>query len=528
MGPPDSLPAFRPTRLMRFLRIPILVGVLLLGFSISAVGVEDEAATLSSIRIEAPVYGTTVYGVVDVDTDVSKVAGIHEVRVLVNGKVVGVAHEPPYRVRWDTTVIPNTRYTIEARALGRTGNITGSEPIVVTVANPNHPPVLELVGSQTVEENQALSIRVQARDPDGVRDPIAVTVTNLPPWAIFDPAAGEIAGTPPFTEASTRQPAKVYGEVRIDVCDPEPLCDHEVITITVTDVNRAPLLQAPGTFVIREGETASIGWLGEDLDGDPVTWRADPLPPWATFDSSTKTITITPGFDVCSLDRPDASLRISLEVCDPQPLCASQAMMITIVNVNRPPVWEVVGRQRADEGYLIKCDVQACDPDGDAVALKIGSALPEGAILTDLGEGRGRLTWTPRSDQAGEYDVTLVATDDDLSASTTVPVAVREAVLTLSGTVVDESGGPAEGVIVKLSLGNRNIQEVMTDAAGRYRAENLRPGTYTIRPRYAQGHVFTPTVQHISSYGFEPRNRRVTLERGHDERNVDFIRIAPD
>ncbi len=317
--------------------------------------------------------GQMVCGVVDVETEAGDVVGIQEVRVSANGRVVGVAHEPPYRIPWNTTVVPNTRYTVEARVFDRAGNNVASEPITVTVANPNRPPVLEPVGSQTVAENQPLSIRVQVRDPDSPRDPVSVTVLNLPSWATFDPSTGMIEGTPPFTEASLRRPARVYSDVRIDACDPEPLCDHEIITISVIDVNQAPNLRVPETLVIREGETASVNLVGSDPDGDLLTWDSDLLPSWAAFDMSKKMFAGAPGFDIASLAKPEVSRSFSFEVCDPQPLCTSQSITVTIVNVNRAPEWEAVVEQEINEHQLLRYEVEAYDPDGDSAALKTGA-----------------------------------------------------------------------------------------------------------------------------------------------------------
>ncbi len=147
--------------------------------------------------------------------------------------------------------------------------------------------------------------------------------------------------------------------------------------------------------------------------------------------------------------------------------------------------------------------------------------------LTDLGEGRGVLVRTPGSDQAGEYEAAVVATDGDLGTPVTVPIVVREADVTLSGVVIDDYGRPVEGVLIKLSQGNRQVREVVTDAAGRYRIPKLAPGEYMVRPDRPMKREFTPTAHRLSAYGFQPRSHLVTVG-DRDMLGVDFEAISPD
>ncbi len=78
---------------------------------------------------------------------------------------------------------------------------------------------------------------------------------------------------------------------------------------------------------------------------------------------------------------------------------------------NQPPVIEsVVGNQTVELGQTLTLNLTATDADGD---LLIWTALekPDGAILTDNGDGTAVFSWTPAADDIGEHPVNLIVTD---------------------------------------------------------------------------------------------------------------------
>jgi len=61
--------------------------------------------------------------------------------------------------------------------------------------------------------------------------------------------------------------------------------------------NRAPSISGDATAVARVGTPFQFQPVAMDADGDPLTFTADNLPPWATFDSTTGRITGTASAD---------------------------------------------------------------------------------------------------------------------------------------------------------------------------------------------------------------------------------------
>lgn len=99
---------------------------------------------------------------------------------------------------------------------------------------PNRPPVLDIVGNKTVNENSLLEFTVNASDADG--DTLTFSVSNLPAGAVFDPGTRTFSWTPGFNQAG------IYPEVFFQVSD-GVLTDSENITITVNNISLIAIIE---------------------------------------------------------------------------------------------------------------------------------------------------------------------------------------------------------------------------------------------------------------------------------------------
>ena len=94
----------------------------------------------------------------------------------------------------------------------------------------NPPPIFQTIGNKSVEENVLLTFYVKATDPDG--DPITYSVMNLPSGAMFSNQT--FSWTPSYIQSGSYL-------VRFIASDGNTQTS-ETITITVRNVNRAPVL----------------------------------------------------------------------------------------------------------------------------------------------------------------------------------------------------------------------------------------------------------------------------------------------
>ncbi len=273
------------------------------------------------------------------------------------------------------------------------GSAIASEAITITVGNANRPPVLNPIGTKNINEGQLLEFMVTAQDPDN--DTLLFSAGNLPTDAGFNPATQKFSWTPNFGQAGNYT-------VTFTVTDngSPALSDYETITITVGHVNRPPVLDAIGNKTVKEGETLTFSISATDPDQDPLTYSASNLPTGATFDTSTRVFTWTPGYN-----QADNYTNVRFAATDSGGLSASETITITVGNVNRPPILDPIGAKTVLEGETLNITLTASDPDGDALTFSTGQ-LPPGASFSGQ-----TFTWTPGYDQSGSYVVEFCVQD---------------------------------------------------------------------------------------------------------------------
>jgi type VII secretion-associated serine protease mycosin len=88
-----------------------------------------------SVRLTAPADRATVAGDVVLAADAGDDVGIARVEFFVSGVLAGSDAAAPYQLTWSTRTFPNDGYTIEARAVDTSGNMTWSLPRTVFVDN---------------------------------------------------------------------------------------------------------------------------------------------------------------------------------------------------------------------------------------------------------------------------------------------------------------------------------------------------------------------------------------------------------
>jgi len=281
----------------------------------------------------------------------------------------------------------------------------------------NHTPVLQAIGNKSVDENVLLTFTLTAMDEDA-GDTISYSVQNLPSGATF--SSQTFSWTPNYDQAGSYQVTfrATDGKTR----------DFETITITVNNVNRAPVLGPIANQSVNETALLSFSVSATDADGQAITYSVSGLPAGAVFAS--QTFTWTPSYDQAG------TYSITFTAGDGQAQ-DSETVTITVINVNRTPVLTAIGNKSAYADVLLTFTIDATDPDGDAIAYSAGT-LPSGAAFTGQD-----FDWTPSQSQVGSYAVTFIATDGQLQDSETVTMTVD--VDSLAPTVTNCS--PATGSI---------------------------------------------------------------------------------
>ena len=153
----------------------------------------------------------------------------------------------------------------------------------------NQPPILDPIGPKSVNEGQLLSFTITATDPDG--DGLSFSASNVPTGGSFNPSTRVFTWTPDYGDAGN------YNVTFTVTDNGSPAeSDTEVVTITVGNVNRPPVLNAIGAKTVDEAQLLEFTVTASDPDGDSLTYSAGNLPTGADFDAAAQTFTWTPGY----------------------------------------------------------------------------------------------------------------------------------------------------------------------------------------------------------------------------------------
>jgi Putative Ig domain len=188
----------------------------------------------------------------------------------------------------------------------------------------NSPPTISGNPPTSATEGQTYSFTPTASDPDG--DPLNFSITGRPSWAVFNPADGQLTGTPGSSDVRT------FSNIVISVSDGQTTRSLAAFSITVAasggNTNTPPTISGnPPTSVLQDS-AYSFTPTANDADGDTLTFAVAGLPSWAAFNTNNGRISGTPtGTDV------GTSGNIAISVTDGQATAFLTPFTITVVAV---------------------------------------------------------------------------------------------------------------------------------------------------------------------------------------------------
>ena len=168
------------------------------------------------------------------------------------------------------------------------GELSDSCQVTIIINNVNRPPALALIGDKSVDEAELLTFEVTASDSD-TEDTISYTVRNLPEGAGFVSPA--FNWTPGYDQAGSYSVAFIATDSYGD-------SDSEMMTITVNNVNRPPVLDPIADITVNEKETITITPTATDPDEDSLTFSYSGWMNSSTYtvnydDAGTRTVIVT-------------------------------------------------------------------------------------------------------------------------------------------------------------------------------------------------------------------------------------------
>ncbi len=175
------------------------------------------------------------------------------------------------------------------------------------------------------------------------------------------------------------------------------------ITVTVNQVNDAPVLDDPGDLFLEEDEpfVLNLTVLEPDLPyGDDLTFSDDT--DLFDVDATTGQIAFTP------VQADVGRYNVTVTVRDEEGASDSVTFGVTVVGINDRPSIQDPGVLVAYEGVLFSYNFTAIDEDGDTA---FNWMLAGGVGTMFMGQQNGRLTWVPEGEHVGTVNVSIIVRD---------------------------------------------------------------------------------------------------------------------
>jgi len=339
---------------------------------------------------------------------------------------------------YNITVVVTDTSSEEARQL-----------FTLTVTNVNDAPVISSTPITTATEDSVYNYTVSATDVDK-GDTLTYSAKTLPSWLSLNAATGLVSGTPSNDDVGTHT-------VSLTVTDSAKETDSQMFSITVENVNDAPVFSSTPITTATEDELYSYIVSATDVDADDsLSYTALGIPSWLTFDDTTLTLSGTPTNDDVG------TYNITLVVTDASKEEARQIFTLTVTNVNDvPDVHDDTASVDEDNSVAINILENDSDVDNDLNPASVRVITAPALGKTSLNTANGVITYTPNENVNGSDSFTY--TVDDLengrSAIATVSITinpVNDAPIAKIDTAITEEDMAIE---IDVALNDSDIDE---------------------------------------------------------------------
>ena len=305
-------------------------------------------------------------------------------------------------------------YLVNITSTGEYG--TGNHRMVnVTVIESNENPVLVTIGPKSVNELNNLMFTAMATDGDD--DALTFSLTGVRPSGAFITSSGAFSWMPLESQDGPHR-------VTVHISDGNDGSDSEIVTVTVNEVNVAPMLDAIG--LQSASEMIELAFTATATDDDIINGTADSLEfslgsgaPIGAFISAAGEFSWTPMASQVGMHT------VTVQVTDGNDTSDSEDVEVMVVErgTNLAPVLDSIGPQSVNELNNLMFTAMATDGDDDALTFSLTGVRPSGAFITSS----GAFSWMPLESQDGPHRVTVHISDgNDGSDSEIVTVTVNE------------------------------------------------------------------------------------------------------
>jgi hypothetical protein len=343
----------------------------------------------------------------------------------------------------DTSALGSYAVTYDVTDSG--GN--AATQVTRTVNVVNGPPTLAPVADQSGDEGSAIAFTATATDSDP-SEPLTFSLSDEPAGAAISPT-GDFSWTP--TEA---QGPGIYSfDVVVTDGGTPGLSDSQTISVSVTEVNQAPVLGTLGPYTVDELAPLTFRAAPTDLDlpANPLSYTLVDAPAGATIDPSTGQFSWVP---IETQGPGSYTFDVRVDDNGTPNLSDTTTVTVNVGEVNAAPMVTNPGNQASSEDEPVTLTIAAVDPDDPVTSLTYAAAgLPDGLTI-DSATGTIAGTITASAAGGSPYAVTVTVSDSGFPSLAT-SVAFTWTVARLNSAPILASPGTqqtAEGEAVTLQI----------------------------------------------------------------------------
>jgi hypothetical protein len=260
------------------------------------------------------------------------------------------------------------------------------------------PPTISGTPATSVTAGQSYSFTPTASGPAGLT--LSFGVQNLPSWATFNTSTGTVSGTPSSSNVGT------FSNIVISVSDGQASASLAAFSIQVNAV--PPTISGTAATSVTAGQAYSFTPTASGPAGLTLSFSVQNLPSWATFNTSTGTLSGTP-----SSSNVGTFSNIVISVSDGQ-LSASLAAFSIQVKAVQPPTISGTPPTQVTAGQAYSFTPTASGPAGTTLSFSVQNMPPWATFSI----ATGTLSGTPSSSNVGTFsNIVISVSDGQASAS---------------------------------------------------------------------------------------------------------------
>ncbi len=395
-------------------------------------------------------------------------------------------------------VTPQYNLTVEMND----GSLTGTTDVTINIFG-NPFPTLDLT-SFDMDENSAASYVIgtlTSSDVDGIQS-YEIVAGNDGDLISLDATSGilTVVDDSYFNYESVQS---LEIEVRLTDNGLGNIQNTEAVTILLNDVNEfSPVVNSTVNSVDENATSGTVATVNatDDDTFQTLTYTIVSGNTDNAFEIDNSGIITINNLQALDFEvNPSFSLIIDVEDSGTPSNTTSENLTIALTDVNEAPVLAVISDQSGSENEELTFTAAATDVDLPANTLSFSLDTDAESNGMDINANTGVFTWTPNSDQSGNYVVEITVTDGSLTDSQSISITISNVLGLENVNVIEVYPNPTtDYVSVKSSLAktirilDMDGKEVLSESlVEKVDVSRLSNGVYVLKLEDAEGKLLS-------------------------------------